>query len=94
MRFFGKFTVTVAVLALLAEPVLAADGAGSKAGTISPLPAGKAAGVHQAQAIRSGLALIGVGGVVAIIALVATNNSGGKGPGQATPQFATATTAS
>jgi hypothetical protein len=91
MRFFSGLAVA---LMLVAEPAFAADSAGAAAASVPPLAPGKAAGVQHAQAVRSGLVLAGVGGVIAIIVLAATNSGGGKSAGQATPQFATATTAS
>jgi hypothetical protein len=79
MRLFRTLAMTAATLALLAQPVLAADAAGSKARQIQPLKPGKSAGVHHAQLVRGGVALVGTGGVIALVALAATSGGGGGG---------------
>ena len=62
---------------LIASTALAAD--------VSPLAAGKPAGVKQAQLGTTGWVLIGVGGLVAIVGIAASTGGNG-GPVQATPQ--------
>ena len=42
-----------------------------------PLKPGKAAGIFHAQQIRSGIALVAAGGVIAVVALVAGTGGGG-----------------
>ena len=84
-----------AAFALLAQPVLAADSAGSRASQVQtpPLKPGKSAGVHRAQAVRGGLALVGAGGVIALVALAATSTGGGGNTNQPNMQTVPVTTA-
>ena len=94
MRLFRTLTTAAAALVLLAQPVLAADAAGSRASQIQPLKPGKSAGVHRAQAVRGGLALVGAGSIIALVTLAATTGSGGGGSsvGQRDMQSTPATT--
>lgn len=48
-----------------------------------PLKPGKAAGVVHAQQIRSGIALVAAGGVIAVVALVAGTGGGNSPKAQA-----------
>jgi hypothetical protein len=95
MRLFRILALTAAALALLVQPVLAAEATGNKASQIEPLKPGKTAGVHRAQAVRGGLALVGAGGVIALVTLAATTGGGGGGSsaGQRDMSFTPATTA-
>lgn len=81
MRLFRICAITAAALALLVQPVLAAEAAGSAARQVQtpPLKPGKSAGVHHAQAVRGGLALVGTGGIIALVALAVTTGGGGGG---------------
>ena len=56
---------------LIASTALAAD--------TGPLAAGKPAGVQQAQLGTTGWVLIGVAGLVAVVAVVASSSSGNNG---------------
>lgn len=73
----------VAGLAFAAMPALAADrshaGPRPKPLPGGPLKPGKSAGVQRAQQSQMGLALIGAGGVIAVV-LVATQGGGGSAP--------------
>jgi hypothetical protein len=94
MRFFRTLAMKMAAFALLAQPVLAADAAGNRARQIQPLKPGKTAGVHRAQAVRGGLALVGAGSIIALVTLAATTGGGGGGTvGQRDMQTAPTTTA-
>ncbi len=85
--------MTMAAFALLAQPVLAADAAGNKARQVQPLKPGKSAGVHRAQAVRGGVALVGAGGIIALVTLAATTGGGGGGTNQPNMQTVPVTTA-
>jgi hypothetical protein len=76
MRFSA---VMIAVLLLCAAPpAMAAEAAGSaRTAQQSPLKPGKSAGVQAAQQIHAGLALVGAGAIIAIVALTSTASSGG-----------------
>ena len=73
---FWKF---LAGLTLAAAPVLAADRvqSGSRGKPVSggPLKPGKSAGAQRARQSHTGLALIGAGGVIAVV-LIATQGGG------------------
>jgi hypothetical protein len=88
-----RFWNLVAALTLAASPVLAADRAHpdnrSRPAPGGPLKPGKSAGVQAAQQSRTGLALIGAGGVIAVV-LIATQ--GGGNANQPNFQSAPATT--
>lgn len=75
-----RFWNLVAGLTLAAAPVLAAEKAqgGSRPKPLSggPLKPGKSAGVQRAQQSQAELALIGAGGVIAVV-LAATQGGGG-----------------
>ena len=68
---------------LIASTAFAAD--------TGPLAAGKPAGVQQAQLGTTGWVLIGVGGLIAIVA-VAASGSGNGGPVQPTTPLAVTST--
>lgn len=95
MRLFRTLAMMAAAFVLLVQPVLAADAAGSKARQVQPLKPGKSAGVHRAQSMRGGVALVGAGGIIALVALAATSSGGGGGasPGQPNMQTVPVTTA-
>jgi hypothetical protein len=91
-----RFWNLVAGLTLVAAPVLAAEKAqgGSRPKPVSggPLKPGKSAGVQRAQQSHAGLALIGAGGVIAVV-LVATQGGGGGSSPQPNLQSVPVTTA-
>jgi hypothetical protein len=74
----------LAGLTLVAAPVLAAEKAqgGSRPKPVSggPLKPGKSAGVQRAQQSRTGLALIGAGGVIAVVLIATQGGAGGASP--------------
>jgi hypothetical protein len=53
----------------------------------TPLASGRSAGVRQAQQARTGIALAGAAGVMAVVVLAVTSGGGGGNDGQATPQM-------
>jgi hypothetical protein len=80
MQFLVGMT---AGLALLAAPAVAADAAGSRAAAkTDPLKPGKSAGIHAAQQVRAGLALVSAGAIIAIVVVAACagSSSGGAQP--------------
>lgn len=83
MRAGLRFWNLVAGLTLAAAPVPAADksqtGARPKPVSGGPLKPGRSAGVQRARQSHAGLALIGAGGVIAVV-LVATQGGGGVSP--------------
>jgi len=92
MRIF----CSLCLLAALATPAWAAQDAPlpppSAAKAHPPgLKPGRAAGMAQAQQIRSGIALVAAGGIVAVVALVA-GTGGGNSSGQAERQTAPVST--
>ena len=78
-----RFWNLVAGLTLVAAPAFAAEkaqgGSRPKPASGGPLKPGKSAGVQRAQQSHAGLALIGAGGVIAVV-LVATQGGGGTAP--------------
>jgi len=76
MRFSAIMT---AVLLSWQSPALAADG-GAQPVQQGPLRPGKSAGVQAAQQTRAGLALIGAGAIIAIVAVTTTGNSSNNQP--------------
>jgi hypothetical protein len=98
----------MAVLVLMTAPAMAAEAAGPRAvtqagplkpgpqspGPLSPglLKPGKSAGIHGAQQVRAGLALVSAGAIIAVV-VVAAGSSGGNGGSQPDLQSAPVTTA-
>lgn len=74
----------LAGLTLAVTPVLAAEkahsGGRSKPVSGSPLKPGKSAGLQRAQQSRAGLALIGAGGVIAVVLIATQGGGGGASP--------------
>jgi hypothetical protein len=67
----------MALLLSWQSPALAADG-GTQPAQQGPLKPGKSAGVQAAQQIHAGLALIGAGAIIAIVAVTTTAGNGGN----------------
>jgi hypothetical protein len=57
----------------------------------APLKPGKSAGIHAAQLPRTGLALVGAGAIIAVVAVAASSSSNGAAP-QANSQNVPVTT--
>ena len=77
-----RFSAVMAALLLLCGPLpaLAADAAGgAQPAQPGPLKPGKSAGVEIAQQTHAGLALVGAGAIIAIVAVTTTAGSGGAG---------------
>jgi hypothetical protein len=90
MRFWVGMT---AGLALLAAPAVAADAAGSRAAAkTDPLKPGKSAGIHAAQQVRAGLALVSTGAIIAIVVVAASASSGSSSNGKPNQQNVATTT--
>ena len=81
MRIFAALLMG-SVLALGAPLAHAAEAGSSAkpAQQAGPLKPGRSAGVRAAQLPRTGLALVGAGAVIAVIAIVAGTGSGGNAP--------------
>ena len=77
MRFSG--VLTALLLLSWQSPTVAADSAGGgQPAQPGPLKPGKSAGVQTAQQTRAGLALIGAGAIIAIVAITTTASAGGS----------------
>ena len=81
MRIFAALLMG-SVLALGAPLAHAAEAGSSTkpAQQAGPLKPGRSAGVRAAQLPRTGLALVGAGAVIAVIAIVAGTGSGSNAP--------------
>ncbi len=95
MRFGMPIAAAMAAVLLVpawadpAGPLPQGAAAGTAATDHSPLKPGKAAGVRQAQEVRGGLFLLGAGGLIAGVVLLA---AGGGGNGTPTEPQASVTT--
>ena len=82
-----SFIAPVVAIAMTASSAFAAD-------ATAPLPAGKPAGVHNAElAGDTGLLIIGAAIIAAGIAIAVSNNGGGGPANSTTPVATTSTTA-
>jgi len=82
-RFALMVMATAGLLALPAVPAWAAGAAGARvAAKTEPLKPGQSAGVHGAQQVRTGFALVSAGAIIAVVLVAAT--AGGSG-GNAQP---------
>ena len=88
MRFSA---VMAAGLLFCLPPAMAAD-APDHAARPGPLKPGESAGVQTAQQIRTGLALVGAGAIIAIVVVTTANSGGGNTNNQPNMQSATTTT--
>jgi len=89
MRFAA--VMMTAALALPAVPAWAADAAGTRtAAKTEPLKPGQSAGVHGAQQVHTGLALVSAGAILAVV-LVAATAGGGASNAQPNSQSVPAT---
>ena len=90
MRFWVGMT---AGLALMTAPAMAAEAAGPRAAAhAGPLKPGKSAGIHSAQQVRAGLALVGTGAIIAVVVVAAGSGGSGGGSSQPNAQIVTVTT--
>jgi hypothetical protein len=91
-----NFRLAICAAIFAASPAFAADPAGplprGGAAHTTILKPGKSAGVHRAQMVRGGLALVGGGGIIAGIAVAVASGGGGGNGNRLNPQMNSVTT--